>query len=120
VFVAAIVVVGAFSAHLVWRIRRNHIRRLIGELLQGYFEGRMSADQAGRRAREITGPGFLGGGEFFALAHSAFQRAADAKLKQKEYSTEDERELLSLSAALAKEFGLPERYRIEGWRAGRE
>jgi hypothetical protein len=27
---------------------------------------------------------------------------------------------LSLLAALKNEFGLPERYRIEGWRAGRE
>jgi len=120
VLVTAIVVVGALCAYLVWRTRRNRMRRLIGELLQGYFDGRMSADQVGRRAREITGPGFLGGGEFFALTHSAFQHAADAKLKQKEYSSEDERELLTLSAALAKEFGLPQRNRIEGWRAGRE
>jgi len=35
-------------------------------------------------------------------------------------STADERRLLTSLADLKNEFGLPDRYRIEGWRAGRE
>jgi hypothetical protein len=119
VFIAAIAIAFLLCAFVVWRQRRSRAKRLIGELLKGYFDGRMAVDQVGRRAREITSRRFLGGPEFFALAHVAFQQAADAKLAQG-YSREVERSLLSLSAALANEFGLPERYRIEGWRTGRE
>jgi hypothetical protein len=119
VFIAAFVIAILLCAFVVWRHRRNRAKRLIGELLKGYFNGRMTVDQVGRRAREITSRRFLGGPEFFALAHVAFQQAADGTLAQG-YSREVERRLLSLSAALANEFGLPDRYRTEGWRAGRE
>jgi hypothetical protein len=50
-----------------WRRRRTRTKRLIGELLQGYFDGRMAADQLGRRSREIAGPGFLRSSKFHAL-----------------------------------------------------
>lgn len=95
-------------------------KRLIGELLQGYFDGRMAADQLCRRSREIASPGFLSSSKFHALTRAAFQSAANVELAQQGDLREDEQKLLSLSAALTREFGLPERYRIEGWRAGRE
>ncbi len=117
---AAIAVAVALSIYLAWRRRRMRTKRLVGELLQGYFDGRMAADQLGRRLREIASPGFLSSSEFHALTHAAFQGAATTRLAEQGYSREDEQKLLSLSAALTREFGLPERYRIEGWRAGRE
>ena len=104
---------------VIWRRRRNQTKRLIGDLLNEYFEGRMAVEHVGQRGRELTSQRFLGSSEFFALAHAAFQHAADAKLAQG-HSREAEKRLLSLLAALKNEFGLPERYRIEGWRAGRE
>jgi hypothetical protein len=119
VFVAAIVVAALLCLDVVRRQRRNRTKRLIGELLKGYFEGQTPVEHVGQRAREITSRRFLGGAEFLALTHAAFQQAADAKLAQR-YSREVERTLLDLFAALKSEFGLPERYRIEGWRAGRE
>jgi hypothetical protein len=119
VFIAAIVAAALICIFVVRRHRRNRAKRMMGELLKGYFEGRMTVEHLGQRAREITSRRFLGGPEFFALTHAAFQQAADAKLAQG-YSREVEHRLLSLSSALKSEFGLPERYRIEGWRAGRE
>ena len=118
VLVTAIVVAALLCLYVVWRQRRNRTKRLIGDLLKEYFEGRMAVEHVGQRGREVTSHRFLGGPEFFALAHAAFQHAADAKLAQG-YSREAEERLLSLLAALKNEFGLPERYRIEGWRAGR-
>ena len=120
VFLGAIVVAAWVGAYVVLRHRRNRSKRLLGDLLEAYFDGRTAPELVGSRARQIAGARFLASADFFALAHAAFQHAADAKLVQKGYSREDERKLLSLSAALAKEFGLPERNRIEGWRAGRE
>jgi hypothetical protein len=116
VFIGAVGVAVLLCLYFVWRHRRNRTKRLIGELLKGYFEGRMAV---GQRARETASRRFLGGPEFFALTHAAFQQAADEKLAQG-YSREVEQRLLSLLAALNSEFGLPDRYRIEGWRAGRE
>ncbi len=120
VFLAAIVVAALVCAHVVSRHRRNRMKRLVGDLLEAYFDGRTAPHLVASRAREIASARFLASADFFALAHAAFQHAADAKLAQKRYSREDERKLLSLSAALANEFGLPERNLIEGWRAGRE
>jgi hypothetical protein len=109
VFVAAVVVAALLCLYLVrWR-RRKHTTRLIGELLEGYFDGRTSVEQVGQRAREISSHRFLGGPEVFALTHAAFQRAADATLAQS-YSLEAEQRLLSLFAALKNEFGQTERY----------
>jgi hypothetical protein len=120
VSLATIVVVAFVCVYVVSRHRRNRTKRLIGDLLEGYFDGRITPDLVANRARQIASAGFLGSANFLALAHAAFQHAADAKLTQKGYSHEDERKLLSLSATLVNEFGLPERNRIEGWRAGRE
>jgi len=118
-FLAFVVAAALLSAYLVWRHRRNRAKLLIGEILEGYFEEQVTVEQVGERARQIASRNFLGGPECFALTHSAFQQAAEAALAHG-YSREIEQRLLSLSAAVKSEFGLPERYRIEGWRAGRE
>jgi hypothetical protein len=118
-FVAAVVAAALLCLYAAWRHRRNRMRRLIGELLKSYFEGRIAVEHIGQRARDITSRRFLGGPEFFALTHAAFQQAAEAKLGPG-FSLEIEQRLMGLSAALNSEFGLPDRYRIEGWRAGRE
>ena len=119
VFVAAIVVAALLCLYVVWRHRRNRRKRLIGQLLKDCFEGRVAVEHVGPRALEITARRFLGGPEFFAMTHSAFQQAAEAKLAGG-YSLEVEQRLLRLLAALKSEFGLPDRYLSEGWRAGRE
>ena len=79
----------------------------------------MPADQLGQRARKITSRHFTGTSEFYSLAIAAFQSAVDAKVAHL-HSEKDERKLLRLLAALKNEFGLTDRYQIEGWRAGRE
>ena len=50
----------------------------------------------------------------------AFQRAADAQLARHPHNVADENRLLRSLAALKEEFGLPDLYRIEAWRPGRE
>ena len=62
----------------------------------------------------------MGSPECQALVQAAFQRAAEAKLAGKAHSLEIEKELLAALANVKSEFGLPDRYRSEGWRAGRE
>ena len=100
--------VGAvISIYLAHRHRRLRIKRLlILELLKGYFQGEMRADQLGQRTREITGRGFMQSTEFHSLAVAAFQRAIDAKLADQSHSREDERKLLGLFAVLKNKFGL--------------
>ena len=117
--VAVGLVVGIVFIYLFRRLRRLRAKRLMRELLNGYFRGDMPADQLGRRAREMDGH-FTRSSEFQALAIAAFQGAAEAKLVRKPHSMEDENKLLRLLAALKNEFGLPDRYRIEAWRPGRE
>ena len=118
----AVALVGAVvSIYLARRHRRLRIKRLlILELLKGYFQGDMPAEQLGQRACEITGRGFMQTTEFYSLAVAAFQRAIDAKLADQSHSREDERKLLGLFAALKNEFGLTDRFQVEAWRAGRE
>jgi hypothetical protein len=82
VFVTAIVVAALLCLYVVWRQRRNRTKRLIGDLLKEYFEGRMAVEQVGQRGRKVTSSRFPGGPEFFALTHTGFQHAADAKLAQ--------------------------------------
>ena len=109
------------SIYLARHRRRLRIKRLlILELLKGYFQGEVSADQLGQRTREITGRGFMHSTEFYSLAVAAFQRAIDAKRADQSHSREDERKLLGLFAALKNEFGLTELFQVEAWRAGRE
>src|SRR6516164_5239585 len=118
----AVVLVGAVvSIYLARRHRRLRIKRLpILELLKGYFQGDMPADQLGQRARQITGRGFMQSTEFQSLTVAAFQHAIDAKLADQSHSREEERKLLGLFAALQNQFGLTDRFQVEAWRAGRE
>jgi len=90
------------------------------ELLEGYFQGDIDAGQFARRLRESGDYGFTGSAEFYALMTAAFQRAAEAKLAHRPHNVEDEGKLLRSLADLKEEFGLPDLYRIEAWRAGRE
>jgi hypothetical protein len=103
-----------------WRGKLRTKRLLLMDLFKGYFRGNVPADQLGQRTRKIASRHFIGSPEFYSLAIAAFQSAVDAKLAHRPHSEEDERRLLSLLAALKNEFGLTDRYKIEGWRAGRE
>jgi hypothetical protein len=100
--------------------RRRTKRLLIMALLNEYFLGDMTAAQLGQRIRATAGRHFLRDWELFALVTTAFQGTADSKLPPRAHSEADERRLLRLLAALKKEFGLADRYQIEGWRPGRE
>jgi hypothetical protein len=115
----AVLVVALACLYLVYRYRQLRAKRLASELLSGYFRSAMPTDQLGRRTREIASRQFIASKEFHSLAIAAFQSAADTKLGGT-HSLEDERILLRLLADLKTEFGLTDRYRIEGWRAGRE
>jgi len=117
VFLAAILV----SALLAYRGRRLRTKRLLlMDLFNAYFRGDVPADQLGQRARQIVTRHFVGGAEFYALAISAFQNAVEARLAHQPHSQERQKKLLKLLAGLKIEFGLTDRYQIEGWRAGRE
>jgi hypothetical protein len=74
-----------------------------------------SADECGR----AVGRRLTGGNEFFTEAVTAFHHAVNARLPPN-HNVLDEAKLLGQFAALKTEFGLTDRYRIEGWRAGRE
>jgi hypothetical protein len=100
------------------RLRRNRLR--MTEHFKRYFHGDMQVDQLGRQIREIASRHFLSSAEFYSLAISAFQRAVDTTLAHPAGSKEAERKLLSLLAALKREFALTDRYQIEAWRPGRE
>ena len=63
--------------------------------------------------------GFTGSAAFYALVTGAFQRVANAQLGHP-YAVEDQNKLLRSLAALKEELGLPDLYRIEAWRPGRE
>ena len=109
------------SIFLTYRSRRLRAKRwLLKELFNGYFRGDVPADQLGHRARQIASRHFIGGAEFYSLAVAAFQSAADTALRHLTHSEERQSKLLRLLAALKNEFGLTDRYQIEGWRAGRE
>ena len=116
----AILIAIFLSIYRAYRRRLVRTKGLMTELLNRYFDGDLPAGQVGQRAGEIASRRFLHGAEFHSLAISAFQRAAAAKLAHQAHSIEDESNLLRLLAALKREFGLTDRYQIEGWRAGRE
>ena len=115
----AIFAVALICLYLVYRHRQLRAIRQTGDLLHEYFRSAMPADQLGQRTREIASRQFIASNEFYSLVTTAFQSAA-AKLGQQTHSLQDERILLKLLADLKTEFGLTDRYRIEGWRAGRE
>jgi hypothetical protein len=103
---------------ILW-LRRRRARSLIRGLFQDYFAESFAAEELGRRVRASVGRRFTGGSEFFAEAVAAFQHAVNARLPAT-HTAQDEAKLLGQFAALKTEFGLTDRYRIEGWRAGQE
>jgi hypothetical protein len=117
---AALIAALLIAAYLVRTLRLRETKRRMGEVLAGYFNGDLPLDQLAGRTREIASRSFIGSPECQALVQAAFQRAAEAKLVGKAHSLEVEKRLLTALAAVRAEFGLPERYRNEGWRAGRE
>ena len=119
IIVLAVLAVGGAAVYFRWN-RRRRAKRLTTELLRGYFQGDIDARQFARRMRESGDYGFAGGAEFYALVTGAFQRAANAQLAHHPYTVEDQNKLLRSLAALKEEFGLPDLYRIEAWRPGRE
>ena len=119
IIVLAVLAVGSAAVYFLWN-RRRRAKRLTIELLDGYFQGDIDARQFARRLRESGDYGFTGDAEFFALMTGAFQRAADAQLAHHPHTVADENRLLRSLAALKEEFGLPDLYRIEAWRPGRE
>ena len=119
IIVLAVLAVGSGAVYLLWN-RRRRAKRLTMELLNGYFQGDIDARQFARRMRESGDYGFTGDAEFYALVTAAFQRAADAQLAHHPHTKEDESKLLRSSAALKEELGLPDLYRTEAWRPGRE
>ena len=123
----ALIVAGAVLAGVLvsicfayWRRRVRRNRLTMTEHFKRYFQGDLQVDQLGRRIREIASRHFLRSAEFYSLAIAAFQRAVDAKLAHAADAKEAERKLLSLLAAVKREFGLTDRYQIEAWRPGRE
>jgi hypothetical protein len=116
VLVAALLV----AAYVIRWLRLRETKRRMGELLANYFNGDLPFDQLARRAGEVASRRFMGSAECQALVQAAFQRSAEAKLAGKAHSLEIERKLLTALADVKSEFGLPDRYRSEGWRVGRE
>jgi hypothetical protein len=116
VLVAALLV----AAYVIRWLRLRETRRRMGELLANYFNGDLPFDELARRAGEVASRRFMGSPECQALVQAAFQRSAEAKLAGKAHSLEIERKLLTALADVKSEFGLPDRYRSEGWRVGRE
>jgi hypothetical protein len=117
---AALIAALLVAAYIIRWLRLRETKRRMGEFLTGYFNGDLPLDQLTRRTREVASRSFTGSRDCQALVQAAFQRSAEAKLAGKAYSLEIEKQLLAALADVRSEFGLPERYRSEGWRAGRE
>ena len=109
---------GAIVAFVIYWNRRLRTARRIDDLLEEYFQGRMPVGQLGQRARAIASREFFGGPTFLSLAASAFQHATDAK-RAKHANSKEEEELVRLLGDLKREFGVTDRYKLEG-RPGRE
>ncbi len=106
---------------LAYRSRQLRTKRLLlMDLFTGYFRGDVPVGQLGQRTRQIASRHFMGSAEFYSLAIAAFQGAVDATRAHQPHAEELQKKLLRLLAALKNEFGLTDRYQIEGWRAGRE
>ena len=110
---AAVLVAILIFIYFVYQRSRRTRRRLVMESLDEYFEGDVPADQLGKRIREIAGHHFMRGTKLYSLVIAAFQSAVDARLGHKTLSEQDKKKLLSLLAALKKEFGLTDFYRIK-------
>jgi hypothetical protein len=116
VLIAALLV----AAYVIRWLRLRQTKQRMGECLARYFNGDLPLDQLARRAQEVATRRFTGSPECQALVQAAFQRSAEAKLAGKAHSLEIEKQLLTALANVRSEFGLPERYQSEGWKAGRE
>jgi hypothetical protein len=116
----ALIVALLVVAYLIRWHRLRETKRRMGECLARYFNGDLPLDQLAQRAREIASWRFMGSPECQALVQAAFQRSTEAKLAGKAYSSQIEKQLLIALADVKTEFGLPDRFRSEGWRAGRE
>jgi hypothetical protein len=114
--IAALLVV----AYLIRWFRLRETKRRMGEFLARYFNGDLPLDQLAQRARDIASRRFMGSPECQALVQAAFQRSAEAKLAGKAHSLQIEKQLLNALADVKSEFGLPDRFQNEGWKAGRE
>ena len=119
VAVAIAVVVVAAAIYFAARSFRRGKRSAVADLFDRYFRKDIAAEELGRRVKEIAGRYILPEAELYALSVGAFQRAVDRARGGASFGA-DEKQLLSLLAALKNELGLPDLYRIEGWRAGRE
>jgi hypothetical protein len=113
---AGIVIAG----YLIYRLLGARAQVRMKALFTAYFHGEMTADELGRRARTLPGSRYLMSSELLALATAAFQSAVDERLGRKAHSAEDADRLMKTLAALKLELGLPDLYRTEGWRPGRE
>src|SRR6516225_3020809 len=118
--VAALVLVFLIAAYVVRRLSVRKAERRMSEIVTAYFNGDLPLDELARRSRERASWSFIGGPQCQALVQAAFQRAAETKLAGAAASLDVEKKLLNALADLKSEFGLPERYKSEGWRAGRE
>jgi hypothetical protein len=117
---AALIAALLIAAYIIRWLRLRQTKRRMREFLAGYFNDDVPLDQFAQQARDIASRRFLGSPECQALVQAAFQRSAEAKLAGKAHSLEIEKQLLNALADVKSEFGLPDRYRSEGWRAGRE
>jgi len=118
--VAALVAAAVIVAYVVRSVRLRETKRRMEEFLAGYFNGDLPLDQLARRAHEVASRRFIGSPECQSVVQTAFQRAAEAKLVGKAHTQEVEKKLLTALAGVRSEFGLPERYKNESWRAGRD
>jgi hypothetical protein len=117
---AALVAALLAALYLIQWLRLRQTKQRMEECLAGYFNGDLPLDQLARRAQEIASRRFTGSPECQALVQAAFQRSAEAKLSGSAHSLEIEKQLLAALAEVKSEFGLPDRYQNEGWKAGRE
>jgi hypothetical protein len=117
---AALIAVLLVAAYVIRWLRLRQAKQRMAECLAGYFNGDLPLDQLARRAQEIASRRFTGSPACQALVQAAFQRSAEAKLAGKAHSLEAEKKLLTALADVKSEFGLPDRYQNEGWKAGRE
>jgi hypothetical protein len=118
--IVALLVALLVAAYVIHSLRLRQTKRRMGEFLARYFSGDLPLDQLARQAQEVASRSFMGSPECQALVQAAFQRSAEAKLAGTAHSLEIEKQLLAALADVKSEFGLPERYRSEGWKAGRE
>jgi hypothetical protein len=106
-FVVAIPII-IFFAYRYWQRcqRQKTGRQLISDLLSGYFNSELLADQLGPRVREIADRDSISDVALHSLARLAFQRTGEAKGALGAISEADESKLLSLLYGLPKVFGL--------------